>query len=119
MSKPDLEGTVVRVIHRLAGTVIGIAVIGLLVVVVRPSANGFAIIAVLGAAVTVAFIWVNYAAAVTGVTVWVMSLFAIVGDPVAETMGLRLAPTIAAAALVLIASWPAAHRWRFTHHPLT
>ncbi len=118
MSKPDLEGTVVRVIHRLAGTVLGLAVIGLLVLALRPSANGFAIIAVLGAAVTIAFIWVNYAAAVAGVTVWVMGLFAIVGDPVVETMGLRLAATVAAAALVLLASWPAAHRWRFARRPL-
>lgn len=116
MSKPDREGTVVRVIHRLAGTILGLAVIGLIVVALHPTTTGFAIISVIGAAVTIAFIWVNYAAAVTGVTVWVMGLFAMVGDPVIETMGLRLLATIAAAALVLIASWPAAKRWRFAHH---
>ena len=116
MSKPDREGTVVRVIHRLVGTAMGLAVIGLLVFVFRPSPIGFAVIAVGGAALAIALIWVNYAAAVIGVTVWVMSLFAMLGDPVVETMGLRLGATIAAAALVLLASWPMAHRWRFTHH---
>ena len=118
MSKPDREGTVVRVIHRLVGTVLGLAAIGLLVLVFRPNEAGFAAIAVLGAALAIALIWVNYAAAVIGVTVWVMSLFAMVGDPVVETMGLRLLATVAAAALVLVASWPAANRWRFTHQHL-
>ena len=105
MSKPDQDGTTTRVIHRVAGTVLGLALIGLVDLALRPDPIGFAVISVIGAAVTIGFIWMNYATAVTGVTVWIMGLFAMVGDPILETMGLRLSATVAAAALVLLAFW--------------
>lgn len=117
MVKPHLNDTVMRVKHRLAGTLAGLAVVGLLVVIMRPVPNGFAVISLLGAALLIGFIWANYATAVAGVTVWVMALFGMVGDPVVETMGLRLAATVAAAALVLIAMWPVAHRWKGALRP--
>jgi uncharacterized membrane protein YccC len=105
MSKPDQNGTTTRVIHRIAGTALGLAFIGLADLLLRPGPIGFAVISLIGAAIAIGFIWVNYATAVIGVTIWVMGLFAMVGDPVAETMGLRLAATIAAATLVLLAFW--------------
>jgi hypothetical protein len=105
MSKPDQDGTTTRVIHRVAGTALGLATIGVADVALRPGPMGFAVISFIGAAIAIGFIWVNYATAVIGVTIWVMGLFAMVGDPVTETMGLRLAATVAAAALVLLAFW--------------
>jgi len=105
MSKPDQDGTTTRVIHRVAGTALGLALIGLVDLALRPDPIGFAVISVIGAAITIGFIWMNYATAVTGVTIWIMGLFAMVGDPILETMGLRLSATVAAAALVLLAFW--------------
>jgi len=105
MSKPGQDGTTTRVIHRVAGTALGLGFMGLADLLLRPGPIGFAVISIIGAALAIGFIWVNYATAVIGVTIWVMGLFAMVGDPVAETMDLRLAATIAAAALVLLAFW--------------
>jgi hypothetical protein len=36
---------------------------------------------------------------------WIVAIFAIVGDPVVSTMGIRLGATIGAAALVLVGTW--------------
>lgn len=105
MSKPDHDGTVVRVLHRVVGTIFGLLVAFVAVVVFRPTGSGFLPLALIGVALAIAFIWANYAIAVTGVTVWVVSLFAMVGDPVVETMDLRLLATVAAGILVLVASW--------------
>lgn len=105
MSKPDHDGTVVRVLHRMVGTIAGLAIAFIAVVIFRPTGSGFLPLAMLGVALAIAFIWANYAVAVTGVTIWVVSLFAMVGDPVIETMDARLLATAAAAVLVLIASW--------------
>jgi uncharacterized membrane protein YccC len=100
MSKPDTDGTVDRVMHRLAGTVLGLTAMGIIDVIFRPS-GGYLVVSLIGAAITIAFIWVNYAVAVTGVTVWIVAIFAMVGDPVSSTIDLRLLATVAAAALVL------------------
>ena len=104
MSKPDTDGTVDRVMHRLAGTALGLAIVGVIEVLFTPTANGYLAISLVGAAITISFIWVNYAIAVTGVTTWIVALFAFVGDPVVSTMGARLLATAAAAALVLISA---------------
>lgn len=105
MSKPDLNGTVVRVMHRLVGTGMGLLIAFVIVIVFQPSGNGFLPLALLGVALAIAFIWSNYAIAVTGVTIWVVSLFAMIGDPVVSTMDARILATVAAAALVLLATW--------------
>lgn len=105
MSKPDHDGTVVRVLHRIVGTVIGLLVSFVVVIAFRPSDGQFLPLAILGAAIAIAFIWANYAVAVAGVTIWVVSLFAMVGDPVITTMDARLLATFAAGLMVLIATW--------------
>ena len=104
MSKPDHDGTVVRVLHRVVGTMIGLLIAFVAVAIFRPTGSGFLPLALIGVALAIAFIWANYAIAVTGVTIWVVSLFAMVGDPVVETMDLRMLATLAAGVLVLIAS---------------
>ena len=105
MSKPDSDGTVVRVLHRMVGTAVGLLVAFLAVVAFQPSGGEFLPLAFIGVALAIAFIWANYAIAVTGVTIWVVSLFAMVGDPVVATMDARLLATAGAAVLVLLASW--------------
>lgn len=105
MSKPDTNGTVDRVLHRVVGTLLGLAVVSLDAIAFDPNEQGYLVLSVLGAAITIAFIWVNYAIAVTGVTMWIVAIFAMVGDPVVSTMDMRLVATLAAALLVLLASW--------------
>jgi uncharacterized membrane protein YccC len=68
MCKPDRDGTVDRVIHRLAGTCVGIVIMWAFDVAVSPSFGVFLFVSLLGATIFVAFIRVNYAVAVTGVT---------------------------------------------------
>lgn len=104
MSKPDRHGTVNRVIHRIAGTLIGVVLIGGIDFLVAPGMWGFYTLSMIGAAIAVAFIWVNYATAVIGVTMWVIGLFALLSDPVAETLVLRIVLTVAAGVMVLIAA---------------
>jgi uncharacterized membrane protein YccC len=104
MSKPDHDGTAVRVLHRMVGTIVGLMVAYLIVIVFNPSGGGFLPAAIVGVALAIAFIWANYATAVAGVTLWVVSLFAMVGDPVATTMDARLLATAAAAVLVVLAA---------------
>lgn len=101
MSRPDRDGTVDRVLHRLTGTVVGLLITAALSVAFNPSTLGFLAISLIGAAVAISFIWVNYAVAVAGVTMWIIAIFAMVGDPVVSTMDMRFVATVAAAILVL------------------
>lgn len=105
MSKPDHDGTVDRVVHRLVGTALGLGIAALGVLVFDLSVDSLLVLSILGAAITIAFIWANYAVAVTGVTIWVVSLFAMVGDPILPTIDVRMAATVGAALLVLAAAW--------------
>jgi len=105
MSKPDHSGTVDRVTHRLVGTVIGLLVTAGIVFASQPGDYGFLVLSLAGAAIAIAFIWANYAIAVAGVTIWVVSLFGMVGDPVVTTVDIRLLATVAAAVLVIAGMW--------------
>ena len=105
MSKPDHSGTVDRVTHRLVGTVVGLLVTAGIVLASRPGDYGFLALSLVGAAIAIAFIWANYAVAVAGVTIWVVSLFGMVGDPVVTTVDIRLLATVAAAVLVIAGMW--------------
>jgi len=105
MSKPDHDGTIDRVLHRLVGTVMGLLATAAIVFAVQPDDTGFLVLSLAGAAIAIAFIWANYAVAVAGVTIWVVSLFGMVGDPVVTTVDIRLLATVAAAVLVIAAVW--------------
>ena len=105
MSKPDHDGTVDRVTHRLVGTVVGLLVTAGIVFASRPGDYGFLTLSLVGAGIAIAFIWANYAIAVAGVTIWVISLFGMVGDPVVTTVDIRLLATVAAAVLVIAGMW--------------
>ncbi|MFM1918341.1 MAG: hypothetical protein RJB01_1856 [Actinomycetota bacterium] len=102
MSKPDRDGTVVRVIHRVAGTILGVIIIAGVDYVFSPGLWGFFAMSMIGASIAVSFIWVHYASAVVGVTIWVIGLFALLSDPVAESLILRIVLTLGAAALVIL-----------------
>ena len=69
-----------------------------------------AILVGVGAFVLLAFIWANYAIAVVGITMVVVSLVALNGDPVGQVSGVRVLSTIIAGIVVIAVSfsWPAA-----------
>ena len=105
MSKVTLDDTLNRVTHRWLGTLIGLGAIALILQVSTLNNKDWLLISLLGAAVLIAYIWVHYAAAVVGVTLWIIAAFAMVGDPVVHTLAERLLDTSLAAALVLGAEW--------------
>lgn len=102
MSKLDLDSTVDRVLHRVLGTIAGLAVLAALEFNTPIQSWVLIAVAIVGAAITMAAIWINYAVAVTGVTLWIVGLFTLTGDPAIETLGLRLAATVIAAVMVLL-----------------
>ena len=105
MSKVNLNTTGSRVLHRLLGTLVGLCGIGLLNHAMTLHGDDWLPVSVLGAGLLIAYIWVNYATAVVGVTLYVVAAFAMVGDPVQNTILYRMLDTAYAAALVVGAAW--------------
>lgn len=105
MSKVTLDDTLNRVIHRWIGTLIGLGMIGLILQFSTLHNKHWLLISLTGAALLIAYIWVHYATAVVGVSLWIIAAFAMVGVPVANTLIERLIDTSLAAALVLGAAW--------------
>ena len=105
MSKVNLGSTGSRVMHRLLGTMVGLSGIGLLTHGMTLHGDEWLPVSVFGAALLIAYIWVHYATAVVGVTLYVMAAFAMAGDPVDNTIIYRMLDTTIAAALVVCAAW--------------
>lgn len=103
LSKPNKEGTGSRVLARLLGTVVGIGIAVLVVDVLHFQHIGLALLVGVGAYVTIAFLAANYAIAVAGISMVVMALFTLIGDPVGQTAVARIAATVVGAVIVIIA----------------
>ena len=108
MSKPNANGTVTRVHQRVAGTVAGVAVGAMLILGLSLPIWAAILLVGIAACVTSAFMWANYPTAVAGVTTFVFALFDLAHDFNGDTAVLRLAATVIAAVIVLIATrlWP-------------
>jgi hypothetical protein len=105
ITKPDLEGTVSRVAGRILGTVAGLGICALALLVFGASGYLATALSALAAGLAIAFIWANYAVAVTGVTVMVVVVFSLDGDDVAEDLVVRLAATLLAAVMAVAGSY--------------
>jgi hypothetical protein len=103
MSRPYPSETVVRVTARLIGTVVGVVAITIVIEGLHLQDMGIVAPLVIGSLISLAFIWADYAIAVAGITVVVISLFTLNGDPVIETAGTRILATIVAAVIVCFA----------------
>lgn len=112
VSKPNREATSSRIIARIAGTIVGVLVTAFLVDVIHLDQTWIAIAAGMGSALAVMFVVANYAVAVIGVTVLVVGLFTFDGDPVGQTIVLRICMTIIAGVMAFLAFyiWPPAHK---------
>ncbi len=107
-TRPAFDGTVSRVIQRIIGTILGIAVS--VVIIEGLHLGPWGLVPLVGASTLLAlvFIWANYPIAVVGITVLVISLLGMMGDPVGATAGIRILATLIACAIALLASltWP-------------
>ena len=105
MSKVNQDSTSSKVLHRLLGTMVGLGMIEVLTHWMKLHGSAWLPVSLLGAGLLIAYIWVHYATAVVGVTLYVVTAFAMVGDPVDETIIYRMLDTTIAAALVVGAAW--------------
>ena len=104
LSRPDTSGMATRVLSRVAGTIIGVALAVVLIDGLNINGYGIAVVVGVGALVMLVFLAADYTIAVAGITVIVMSLFSLIGEPVAETAPSRIASTLVAAVIVVLAS---------------
>jgi uncharacterized membrane protein YccC len=104
VAKPDTDGTVSRVFERILGTILGVglAAIGLQVFDIK--GLGLAVLVGLGTFMALTFVWSNYALAVSGVTLLILTLFAVEDDRSWLSLGVRILATIAAGVVVLLVS---------------
>ena len=105
ITRPDLAGTVSRVAARILGTVVGLGICAVGLLAFGASGYAAAILGAVAAGLAIAFIWANYAVAVTGVTVMVVVVFSLDGDSVAQDLVVRLAATLLAAVMAVAGSY--------------
>ncbi|MSV43761.1 MAG: hypothetical protein F2911_09865 [Actinobacteria bacterium] len=96
VSAPDNTGTATRVAARMLGTLGGIAIVAAVLGWQPVSPYGVAVLAGLGALMTIVFFPVQYGLAVVGVTVFVASLLSLLGDPLSATETYRVLETFIA-----------------------
>ena len=103
IARPDRDGTVEKVTLRVAGTLLGVAIAGVLIAITPATSTESLIMIGVSAYFVLAFLAPNYAIAVTGITCFVFFLFHLVGYPLDGSIISRVASTLLAAALVLTA----------------
>ena len=110
VSRPDRNGTTTKVIARVAGSIAGVIITYAAIEGLNLQSYATAVLIGAGAFVLLAFIWANYAIAVIGITVVVISLVSLNGDPVGSVSFVRVVSTIIAGIVVIVVSfcWPAA-----------
>lgn len=101
ITKPDSDGTVSRVIGRLVGTILGLGAVWTIFAVLPVDDAGVVVVVLLSAFVAALFIVANYGFAVAGITMLIVSLFFLVGDPVDQTAQWRLVATLIATAIAI------------------
>lgn len=102
MSKPDQTGTFSRVIERIFGTLLGLGIAILLIEWVSDNSWAISIYMGLGVFLALAFLQANYPIAVAGITLIVIALFSLLGEPVGETAHYRAAATVAAGVITAL-----------------
>ena len=101
--KPDLAGTVGRVVLRLGGTLVGVVVASVTAYLFTGDL-AFALVIAAGAFTITAFLFANYALAVVGITTFVIMLFDLTGEPVRSLAGWRMVDTVIAGVVALAAA---------------
>ncbi len=109
ISRPDRSGTTERVLSRVLGTLAGVALSIIIIEGLDVQPYGIAVLVGIGSFVMLAFIWANYSIAVVGITLMMIALFTLVGDPVGSTALSRAFATLIAGVIAMLAAltWPA------------
>ena len=102
VTRPDADGTTSKIVLRILGTIAGVLVCFVLVDVIHINEPGVAVACGLAAAVAVGMAAANYAVTVSGITVLVITLFTFDGDPVGETLIMRVVATVMAGVLAFL-----------------
>jgi uncharacterized membrane protein YccC len=103
MSRPYRSETITRVIARLIGTIGGVLLTIIYFQIFQPTGITIVIPLVIGSLIALALIWADYAIAVAGVTVVVVTLFSLIGDDVLPTDESRILSTCIAAVITIAA----------------
>jgi uncharacterized membrane protein YccC len=108
ISLPNQNGTVTRVISRVAGSIAGVLITYAVIDGLHLQTYATAVFIGVGALLLLAFVRANYAVAVTGVTIFAISLTSLIGQPVGEVSEVRLLSTVIAGAIVIGVAfiWP-------------
>ena len=109
ISRPDRHGTTTKALARVLGTLAGVALSIIVIEGLHVQSYGIAILVGIGSFVLLAFIWANYTIAVVGITLMMIALFTLVGDPVGTTAISRTIATVIAGVITVLAAltWPA------------
>ena len=99
VSVPDINGTATRIAARIFGTIIGIAAVTFFIEIVHLGPYETAVLVGVGALVAMMFIAANYMIAVAGVTVFLIALFNIIGEPLGPSVHYRILATLAGGAI--------------------
>ena len=108
LSRPDTMGMATRVLSRVVGTIVGVALAITIINVFEIRSYGLAVVVALGAVVMLLFLATDYTLAVIGITVIVMALMSLMGEQIDQTALSRIASTLVAGVIVVVASvsWP-------------
>ncbi len=112
ISKPGAGDTTIRVIARVAGTMLGIVVVIVVAWAIPLYAWDTVPLIGLAVVVVVGFLVPNYAIAMVGFTTFILLVFSLSGDPVDATSLDRLVATLIGGAIVVPMSllWPLRQR---------
>ncbi|CAB4624368.1 unannotated protein [freshwater metagenome] len=89
VSKPDRDGTDYRVVHRFIGTMVGLLVCTAVIEVLGMKSYGYSVFIAAGVFTCLVFVRSNYSISVVGVTMVVVGVFSLNGEPLAETLEYR------------------------------
>jgi hypothetical protein len=108
VARPGRQLTLERTWHRVLGTVAGIVVVSALMLTSGNSPYELAVLAAAGATITLIFVRAHYAIAVTGITITMMTLFAIEGQSFDMDAPYRIWATLVAGVLLTLGAllWP-------------
>lgn len=112
--RPDFTSTLTRGGGRVAGTVAGAILAGLIFTLIRPGLEVFVVLAILSAALAFTVFRVNYGVFTIAITLYVIFLLAIGGAPEHRAAVDRVAATLLGGTLALLAYvlWPTWSRER-------
>jgi uncharacterized membrane protein YccC len=111
VSKPDRDGTDYRAVHRFIGTMVGLLVCTVAIEAVGIKSYGYSVFIAAGVLTCLVFVRSNYSISVIGVTMVVVGVFSLNGEPLAETLEYRTLGTaigclISAVAILLWSDRP-------------